>query len=166
MKSSTAGGVALMLLFASLVHAEESSLVGRYTGTFQVQDNYTPNRTIGMTLVIQKASEGKVDASGQLHARGPCHTQFPMVGTLKGNQLQLETVRPEGKDSDCPIVLKLTVDGSKLVGTTGHAREAQRLRLREQHRREFRPGTDIKIPFGPEEQVPYSWETLNAAKRR
>ena len=46
-----------------------------------------------------------------------------------------------------------------------HAREAQRLRLREQHRREFRPGTDIKIPFGPEEQVPYSWETLNAAKR-
>ena len=120
MKSSTAGGVALMLLFASLVHAEESSLVGRYTGTFQVQDNYTPNRPIGMTLVIQKASEGKVDASGQLHARGPCHTQFPMVGTLKGNQLQLETVRREGKDSDCPIVLKLTVDGSKLVGTTGH----------------------------------------------
>jgi 2,4-dienoyl-CoA reductase-like NADH-dependent reductase (Old Yellow Enzyme family) len=25
---------------------------------------------------------------------------------------------------------------------------------------------DIKIPFGPEEQAPYSWETLNAAKGR
>jgi len=135
MKSSTAGGVALMLLFASLVHAEESTLVGRYTGTFQVQDNYTPNRTIGMTLVIQKASEGKVDASGQLHARGPCHTQFPMVGTLKGNQLQLETVRPEGKDSDCPIVLKLTVDGSKLVGTTGHGLS---VRLSKQKQRDSR----------------------------
>lgn len=47
-----------------------------------------------------------------------------------------------------------------------HAREAQRLRLREQHRREFSRGTDIKIPFGPKEQVSYWWETLNAAKRR
>jgi 2,4-dienoyl-CoA reductase-like NADH-dependent reductase (Old Yellow Enzyme family) len=46
-----------------------------------------------------------------------------------------------------------------------HAREAQRLRLREQHRREYRPGTDIRIPFGPKEQVGYSWETLSPAKR-
>lgn len=46
-----------------------------------------------------------------------------------------------------------------------HVREAQRLRLREQHRREFSPGTDIKIPFGPKEQVSYSWQTLTAAKR-
>ncbi len=46
-----------------------------------------------------------------------------------------------------------------------HVREAQRLRLREQHRRDYRPGTDIEIPFGPKEQVPYSWETRNAGKR-
>ena len=46
-----------------------------------------------------------------------------------------------------------------------HAREAQRLRLREQHRREYRPGTDIHIPFGPKEQVPYSWETFSPRKR-
>ncbi len=46
-----------------------------------------------------------------------------------------------------------------------HAREAQRLRLREQHRREYAPGTEIKIPFGPTEEVPYSWSTLNTATR-
>jgi hypothetical protein len=119
MSSNTAGGVALMLFFVNLAHAEESSIVGRYTGTFQVQDNYTPNRSIGMTLVIQKVTEGKVEATGQLHARGPCHTQFPMAGTLKGNELQLETVRRAGKDSDCPIVVQMTVDGSRLAGTSG-----------------------------------------------
>ena len=119
MELKTAGGFVLMLLLASLVHAGESSLVGRYTGTFQVQDNYTPNRILGLTLVIKKVTEGKVEATGQVHARGPCHTPFPMVGTLKGNQLQLQTVRHEGQDSDCPAVVKLTVDGSKLVGTTG-----------------------------------------------
>jgi 2,4-dienoyl-CoA reductase-like NADH-dependent reductase (Old Yellow Enzyme family) len=46
-----------------------------------------------------------------------------------------------------------------------HAREAQRLRLREQHRREYAPGSDVKIPFGPSEQVPYSWSTLSTAAR-
>jgi len=103
----------------SFVQAEESSIVGRYTGTFQAQDNYMPGRTIGMTLVIQKVADGKVEATGQLHARGPCFAQFPMAGALKGNQLQLQTVRPAGKDSDCPMVLRMTVDGSQLVGTSG-----------------------------------------------
>jgi hypothetical protein len=35
----------------------------------------------------------------------------------------------------------------------------------EQHRREYHAGKDISIPFGPEEQVVYSWETLTAGKR-
>jgi 2,4-dienoyl-CoA reductase-like NADH-dependent reductase (Old Yellow Enzyme family) len=47
-----------------------------------------------------------------------------------------------------------------------HAREAQRLRLREQHRREYVPGTELKIPFGPREEIPYSWATLSPAARR
>ena len=46
-----------------------------------------------------------------------------------------------------------------------HAREAQRLRLREQHRREYPPGIDVEIPFGPNEQIPYSWAALNAGPR-
>ena len=46
-----------------------------------------------------------------------------------------------------------------------HAREAQRLRLREQHRKDYPPGIDVQIPFGPTEQVPYSWDTLNAGSR-
>ncbi len=46
-----------------------------------------------------------------------------------------------------------------------HAREAQRLRLREQHRKDYPHGMEVKIPFGPREAVPYSWETLNAGPR-
>jgi 2,4-dienoyl-CoA reductase-like NADH-dependent reductase (Old Yellow Enzyme family) len=46
-----------------------------------------------------------------------------------------------------------------------HAREAQRLRLREQHRRQFPPGTEVEIPFGPGEQVPYSWTARWAGRR-
>jgi 2,4-dienoyl-CoA reductase-like NADH-dependent reductase (Old Yellow Enzyme family) len=46
-----------------------------------------------------------------------------------------------------------------------HAREAQRLRLREQHRREYAPGTEVAIPFGPKEQIPYSWSSLSPGSR-
>lgn len=46
-----------------------------------------------------------------------------------------------------------------------HAREAQRLRLREQHRQEYPPGKAVEIPMAPGEQVPYSWQTLNPGAR-
>lgn len=119
---STARGIALVLLpLFNFVYAGESSLLGRYTGTFQTQDNYTPNRMLGMTLVIDKVAEGRVEATGQVHARGPCFAQFPMVGALKGNELQLETVAPAGKESNCPMVLRMTVDGSRLEGTIGRS---------------------------------------------
>ena len=46
-----------------------------------------------------------------------------------------------------------------------HAREAQRLRLRERHRQQYVPGSEIRIPFGPDEELPYSWSTLDTPAR-
>jgi hypothetical protein len=46
-----------------------------------------------------------------------------------------------------------------------HAREAQRLRLREQHSKEYPPGSAVDIPFGPGEQVSYSWTAGIAGPR-
>ena len=46
-----------------------------------------------------------------------------------------------------------------------HAREAQRLRLLEQHSKEYPPGIAVEIPFGPEEQVSYSWASGIAGPR-
>ncbi len=45
-----------------------------------------------------------------------------------------------------------------------HQREAQRLRLLEQHSKEYPPGSAIEIPFGPGEQVSYSWQDGIAAR--
>lgn len=38
-----------------------------------------------------------------------------------------------------------------------HAREAQRLRQRDQHRVDYPSGSAVEIPYGTEEQVSYSW---------
>ena len=46
-----------------------------------------------------------------------------------------------------------------------HAREAQRLRLLEQHSKEYPPGIAVEIPFGPEEQISYSWAAGIAGPR-
>jgi 2,4-dienoyl-CoA reductase-like NADH-dependent reductase (Old Yellow Enzyme family) len=46
-----------------------------------------------------------------------------------------------------------------------HEREAQRLRLLEQHSREYPPGSEVEIPFGTDEQVAYSWSAGIAGPR-
>jgi len=46
-----------------------------------------------------------------------------------------------------------------------HPREAQRLRQLEQHAREYPAGSTIGIPFGPGEQVSYSWGEGIARRR-
>ena len=46
-----------------------------------------------------------------------------------------------------------------------HEREAQRLRLLEQHRAEYPPGSAVEIPFGTEERTPYSWSAGIAGPR-
>ncbi len=46
-----------------------------------------------------------------------------------------------------------------------HAREAQRLRLLEQHREEYPPGSDVEIPFATDEHVAYSWAAGIAGRR-
>ncbi len=40
-----------------------------------------------------------------------------------------------------------------------HPREAQRLRQLEHHHRDYPPGSAIEIPYGPEEQAVYSWQS-------
>jgi len=47
-----------------------------------------------------------------------------------------------------------------------HPREAQRLRLLEQHRVQYPQGSTVDIPYGVDEQVPYSWEAGIAGPRR
>lgn len=52
-------------------------------------------------------------------------------------------------------------DPLKLV----HAREAQRLRLLEQHREDYPPGSAVEIPFAPDERIAYSWAAGIAGPR-
>jgi 2,4-dienoyl-CoA reductase-like NADH-dependent reductase (Old Yellow Enzyme family) len=46
-----------------------------------------------------------------------------------------------------------------------HEREAHRLRVLEQHSREYPPGSEVEIPFGTDEQVAYSWSAGIAGPR-
>ena len=107
MKTSVAAGVSLFLIFASLTHAEESSIVGRYTGSVEFVGTQRQNVPVGLTLVIHKASDGKIEASGQMEPLvGTCKGEFPMVGTVDGNELRLRNAKPFGQTRECNLALK------------------------------------------------------------
>jgi|RhiMethySRZTD1v2_1073278.scaffolds.fasta_scaffold78661_2 hypothetical protein len=126
MKSTAAAGVSLFIVFASLTHAEESSIVGRYTGTFAGASRQRAQVPIGLTLTIHKATDGSIEATGEMYPfEGVCKGPFPMIGTVKGNELRLRNAKPFGQTGDCNFSLRLTMDGSQLVGTTYLGRPVQ-----------------------------------------
>ena len=127
MNSISTAGLLLALGFASFACAEESSIVGRYTGTFDAPGTQRQNVPVGLTLVIDKVVDRKIEATGQIHPLGAaqCVGEFPMAGVVNGKDLRLRNVKPFGRTNECNLVLRLTVDGSRLVGTTGGGRPVQ-----------------------------------------
>lgn len=126
MKSSSAAGASLFLVFASLTCAEESSLIGRYTGTVDMVGLQRQNVPVGLTLVIHKASGGQVEATGQMAPLvGTCTGEFPMVGKVDGNELRLRNAKPFGQTGECNLVLRLTAKGPQLIGTAGRGLPVQ-----------------------------------------
>lgn len=61
-------------------------------------------------------------------------------------------------DPNWPLHAARTLGYAGALGLV-QEREAQRLRLLEQHRADYPQGSAVAIPYGPQERVPYSWET-------
>ena len=127
MNSASTAGFVLALGFAGFACAEEASIVGRYTGTFDAPGTQRQNVPVGLTLVIDKVVDRKIEATGQIHPLGAaqCVGEFPMAGVVNGKDLRLRNVKPFGRTNECNLVLRLTLDGSRLVGTTAGGRPVQ-----------------------------------------
>ncbi len=113
-------GVGLILFFSVSVFAQEA-LVGKYSGAF-TQPTRNGDQQVGLTLEISSVEGGAVKGTAVRMAppgRGGCRGEYPVEGTVKGNELTLKATEKGGPAGDCNVNLKLTVEGNKLVGTMG-----------------------------------------------
>jgi len=110
--------VGLAILFSAPVLAQHA-LVGKYTGSF-VQRTGTGEYTPGLTLEILTVEGDTVKGTAVRGAAGSsrgCAGEYPVEGKLKGDTLELKATTKGGPSGDCQLTLKLTVEGTKLVGT-------------------------------------------------
>ena len=110
--------VGSILVFSCPVFAQQT-LLGKYSGSF-MQRTHRGDYSAGLTLEIVSlegdTAKGKVWRSSATQ-RGSCAGEYPVEGTLKDNALILKSTEKGGHAADCGVNLKLTVEGSKLVGT-------------------------------------------------
>ena len=115
-----------VLSVAASAYAQDA-LVGKYTGSYAlaVRDKEI---TVRLTLVIASVEDGVVKGTATTASSGsrpPCDGDYPMAGKYEGNKLQLHATQKGGRTGDCSLALNLTVEGNKLVGTTGTGSQVQ-----------------------------------------
>jgi hypothetical protein len=127
MRISVAFGLVVVMSAAPIAYGQES-LVGRYKGDFIVTSTFPgrPDRAIDAELIIKSVENGVVKGTGKSSSPS-CHgVEHPIEGKQEGNKLQVRAADSAGK---CTMEWSLTVEGSKLVGTT---RSGYRLQLSKQ----------------------------------
>ncbi len=122
MKTAAAVAIAGVMFMATCVYAQES-LSGRYTGNLLVNTQSQGTQSVGLALVIDSVEGGVVKGTATRFATGKvgrgCAGSFPMEGKLEDKKLALHSTGKSGGAGDCSLRLNLSVEGNKLIGTSG-----------------------------------------------
>jgi hypothetical protein len=106
---------------ASVTLAQEDVIVGKWSGTY----NAGNNRTMRVVLDIKNAEGGKIRGVGSLYSTarrgGQCHGDYPVEGTLKGDELRVRSTEKGGPAGDCTFTLSGKVEGNTLMVKRGQA---------------------------------------------
>lgn len=112
-----AGACFVTFVFACGSVYAQDSLVGKWSGSFSIQTSRGEIK-VGVELTIASVENGKVKGTATSYSKS-CGGQYEMQGTYQDDKLALKSANKSGGAGDCWFGLKLTVDGNKLVGTTG-----------------------------------------------
>ena len=112
-----------LVAFASVASGQELR-TGKWTGT-RVEPTNAGGRPTGLVLVIHDIQAEVVKATAtetyQVHGNGgpACSGDYRMEGKYRDNKLRLRSTSTTARSSDCRLSLNLSLEGDKLVGTTG-----------------------------------------------
>jgi len=97
----------------------QDSLAGKYTGSITRQQG-----SKGLTLVIDSAQGGVVKGTATRTEKN-CKGDYPVEGKVEANKLKLSALKKGGLAGDCSVNWDLTIEGNKLVGTTGSGHQIE-----------------------------------------
>jgi len=119
--SRTPIGIALFTV--SALCCAQDPLIGTYYGYFTVP-TLQGDKSIGMTVVIASAENGRVEGRGIYQGGKGCKGDFPLGGSYRGGELKMRSTAKFGPARDCSMRFRLTVEGNQLIGHTGRGHPA------------------------------------------
>ena len=90
--------------------------MGTYKGSYEI--NTIRGQQQGVTLIIAAVEDGKLRGTGS-YSFGSCAGEYPVEGSVKGNEVGLRATAKGGRAGDCSFGFKGSINGNQLVGTMG-----------------------------------------------
>lgn len=99
-----------------LAAGAQDSLVGTYNASYTSTGIQSTLQSL--TIVIASVEDGRVKGTGTRHDRA-CAGEYPLEGSLKGDQIRLRATKKGGPAGDCTFGFAGKVEGGALVGKYG-----------------------------------------------
>ncbi len=113
MKSFFAAGLTVALLASA---GAQDSIIGKYNASYTITGIQAT--AMGVSISISSVEDGVVKGTGYRYDKA-CRGEYPLEGTLKGDQIRLRAVAKGGAAGDCGFGFAGTVQGGALVGKYG-----------------------------------------------
>ena len=94
----------------------QDSIVGKYSASYSTTGINAVTYSVG--IAISSVEGGVVKGTGYRYDRA-CRGEYPLEGTLKGDEIRLRAVGKGGPGGDCGFGFTGTVQGTALVGKYG-----------------------------------------------
>jgi hypothetical protein len=99
-----------------LAASAQDSLVGTYNASYTSTGIQSTLQSL--TIVISNVEDGRVKGTG-VRGDKACSGEYPLEGSLKGDQIRLRATKKGGPAGDCSFGFAGKVEGNTMVGKYG-----------------------------------------------
>jgi hypothetical protein len=110
--------IGALICAASIPVFAQENLVGKWGGSYEFK-GLKGHSTYAVDLEITSVEGSVVKGVAKNFSPGGCRGDHVMTGKLDGNKLAMIADKPGGPASDCKFGFRVTIEGDKMIGTTG-----------------------------------------------
>ena len=108
----------LIFLHHAAIADANPELIGHYSGSYETTNINGNAVRVGVELTITSVEGNRVTGKVVRNSRNLCQGEYPMEGQIRKGELRMKATKRGGALGDCSFRIRVTPEGSKLVGTT------------------------------------------------